>query len=160
MRVSTVVAVTAALGLVSTGSVATATGASAARKPVPHLVVVPSGSLRNKETVRVRGIDFLPNDAVFVVECLATAKGSSSCDTATATPVTISATGQMPWTKFTVVTGTVGSGTCGTTRTNAKACELSVGNIRGEDTASARITFVVPALKTTTKTTAKGKAKG
>jgi hypothetical protein len=153
---STVVAVTAALGLVTTGSVVAATGASAAKKPVPRLVVVPSGSLRNKETVRVRGINFIPKDSVYLVECLATAKGQSNCDTATATPVTINAKGQLPWTTFTVLTGTIGNGTCGTTRANAKACELSVGNIEGKDTASTRITFVVPGAKKTTTTTAKG----
>lgn len=151
MRVSTVVAATAALALVTVGSTVMATGVSAAKKPVPRLVVVPSGRLRNKETVRVRGSNFVPKDTVYLVECLATAKGQGNCDLATATAVTINAKGQLPWTTFTVVTGTIGNGTCGTTRANAKACELSVGNVRAEDTASTRITFVVPAVKSTTK---------
>ncbi len=152
MKVSTVVvAVTAALGLVTTGSIVSATGASAAKKPVSRLVVVPSGGLHNNQTVKVRGINFTPGDTVFIVECLATASGSGGCNTASATPVTINAKGQLPWTKFTVATGKVGGGTCGTTRANAKACALSAGNAEGKDTASARITFVVPSPKSTTK---------
>ncbi len=156
MKVSSVViAMTAVLGLVTTGSVVTAT-AGAAKKPVPRLVVEPSGSLRNKEVVRVRGINFTPKDSVFIVECLATAKGQNNCDTATATPAKITAKGQLPWTKFTVLTGAIGNGTCGTTRANAKSCAVSVGNIEGKDTASARITFVIPATKSTSKSTSKG----
>ena len=74
MRVSTVVAATAALALVTVGSTVMATGVSAAKKPVPRLVVVPSGSLRSKETVRVRGSNFVPKDTVYLVECLARAR--------------------------------------------------------------------------------------
>ena len=117
-------------------------GAGAAS--TPHLVVKPATGLKNGQTVKVSGTGFKPHDTVFVVECLATAKGASGCQVAMASPVTISSKGVLPTTKFHVATGKIGSGKCGTTKKNLKGCEVSAGNAAGKDTASTIITFKLP----------------
>jgi hypothetical protein len=58
--------------------------------------------------------------------------------------VTITASGTLPSTNFNVVTGTIGSGTCGTSSSNLKSCALSAGNAVGGDSASAPISFRAP----------------
>ncbi len=110
----------------------------------PKLVVKPSGGLRNGQSVRVTGTGFTPKDQVFVVECLAKASGQAECNTATATPATINAKGVLPPTKFKVVTGAIGTGTCGTKAADLKNCAISVGNATGGDSTTARITFLPP----------------
>jgi hypothetical protein len=108
------------------------------------LVVTPSTNLVKGQRVTVTGSGFTPHDQVYLVECQVKATGQNGCDVATATPVTISATGVLPATAFSVVTGTVGSGTCGTKTTNLKACAISAGNATGGDSAVAPIAFKAP----------------
>jgi hypothetical protein len=120
----------------------------------PSLTVQPSVQLTKGATVKVSGANFTPNDQVFLVECLVTASGQGGCDSATATPVTITAAGVLPSTTFKVTTGTIGSGTCGTTTSNLKSCAISAGNASGGDTAAAPIAFQAPAAKATTTTKA------
>ena len=115
-----------------------------ATKAKPHLVVTPSGSVKNGEIVKVRGVGFTAHDSLYLIECLAKASGQSGCDMKTLTPVTVNAKGAFAWTKFKIVSGTIGSGTCGTTKTNLKACAISAGNATGGDSAVFRITFVMP----------------
>ncbi len=107
------------------------------------LVVTPSKGLHNGQTVTVTGSGFTPKDAIYIVECLANAKGQSGCNLPTSipTPVTVSPTGVLPATTFTETTGKVGNGTCGTTATNASSCAISAGNATGSDSAQAIITF-------------------
>lgn len=107
----------------------------------PKVVVTPSINLHKGEAVKITGRGFTPGDSVYVVECLATAKGQAGCDIATAKPATITATGLLPKTTFKVVTGKIGTGKCGTTKANLKSCAISVGNISGGDSAVARIAF-------------------
>jgi hypothetical protein len=47
-------------------------------------------------------------------------------------------------TKFKIVTGTIGSGKCGTKASNLKSCAVSAGNISGKDTATFDIVFALP----------------
>lgn len=110
----------------------------------PQLKVSPNTSLTNGESVTVSGSGFKANDQVYVVECLTNASGESNCDIATATPVTITATGSLPSTSFKVVTGTVGNGTCGTSSSDLDSCDVSAGNASGGDSATAAITFKAP----------------
>ena len=131
-------------GLTLGGVLPSAVGATTA---APKLVVTPSGSLRSGETVTVSGHGFKPGDSVYIVECLASAKNSVGCDIATATPATISPTGVLPKTKFKVVTGKVGPGSCGVSKATLKNCAISAGNASGGDTAVARITFLAPKAK-------------
>jgi len=115
--------------------------ASANATSKPKLVVTPSSNLHTKEALKVTGSGFKPGDSVYVVECLATATGAAGCNTLAAKPATISATGLLPKTYFKVITGKIGTGTCGTKTSNLKSCAISVGNITGGDSAVARIVF-------------------
>lgn len=118
----------------------------------PTLSVQPSIKLTNGATVEVTGANFTPNDHVFLVQCLVTATGQGGCDTATATPVTITASGALPRTSFTVRTGAIGAGACGTKSSNLRGCAVSAGNASGDDTAAAPIAFRAPSSSATTTT--------
>ncbi|MDE3065260.1 MAG: hypothetical protein KGJ36_06290, partial [Acidobacteriota bacterium] len=131
---STAAAAVVLLALAGGSAVGTAV---AGAKTKPHLVVTPVSGLKNGSKVRVSGTGFTPKDTVYVVECLANATGSTGCNIAGAVPVTISAKGVLPVTKFTVTTGTVGNGTCGTKASNLKSCAISAGNATGGDSAVA-----------------------
>lgn len=126
--------------LVGSGALNVSPAAAATKSP--HVTVSPSTGLKNGETVTVKGTGFKPTDSVYIVECLRTAKGQAQCAvTGIPIPVTISAKGVLPTTKFTVTTGTVGTGKCGTKPSNLKSCDVSVGNASGGDSATANITF-------------------
>ena len=105
------------------------------------LVVTPSTGLTNGESVKVTGSGFTPNDSVFLIECLATSTSQAGCNVASATPVTVSAKGTIAATSFTVETGTIGNGKCGTSAANEGACAINVGNITGGDSAQGLIKF-------------------
>lgn len=124
---------------------ATLPSAGAATKP--KLVVTPSASLRSGESVTVSGHGFKPGDSIYIVECLASAKNSLGCDLATATPAKVSAKGVLPKTKFKIVTGKVGPGSCGVSKATLKNCAISAGNASGGDTAVTRIAFLAPKAK-------------
>ena len=95
----------------------------------PTLTVTPSTGLSNGASVKVSGTGFTPHDSVFILECLANAKGQAGCNIqGFPTSVKISAGGVLPVTVFKVATGRIGTGTCGTTAANASACAISVGN--------------------------------
>ncbi len=134
----------AAAALVLSAPLALGAGVPGAGASTPHLVVKPATGLKNGQTVKVSGTGFKPHDTVFIVECLATAKGAGGCQIAMASPVTISGKGVLPTTKFKVATGKIGNGKCGTTKKNLKSCEVSAGNAAGKDTASMIITFKLP----------------
>ena len=137
--VAVVLVATAALGAAGAGSATT-----------PKLAVAPSTGLTKGKVVKVTGSGFRPRDHVFLVECLNDATGQGQCDIDTATPATVTRKGVLPPTKFRVVTGKVGNGTCGTTASNGKNCVINVGNASGGDTATAAIAFRAP------KATSKG----
>ncbi|HEV2427911.1 MAG TPA: neocarzinostatin apoprotein domain-containing protein [Acidimicrobiales bacterium] len=143
MSVRTLRAAVAALALSAPLAVGVG-GVGSGAVTTPHLVVTPSTGLHNGEWVKVSGSGFRAHDMVFLVECLSTAKGAAGCNTAGATPVTITAKGVLVSTRFKVMTGKVGSGHCGTTARNLKGCEMSAGNAAGKDTASTVITFKLP----------------
>jgi len=142
-RTIRVVAVAALLSTgVLTSGLVNVTSASAVAKP--KLVVTPSTGLTNNKSVFVSGTGFKPKDSVYITECQATAKGEAGCDILTATPVKITAAGVLPKTKFKVITGTIGSGKCGTTAANLKKCAVDAGNATGGDSAVFKISFAAP----------------
>jgi hypothetical protein len=143
VRIVRALVVASALCATMVGAGALSTSVAGA-KTTPHIVVKPLTGLKNGSTVRVSGSGFTPKDNVYVVQCVWKATGQAGCNYLSATPVTISATGTLPSTKYKLVTGTVGNGKCGNKKTNLRNCEMSVGNITGGDSASARITFVLP----------------
>lgn len=138
---TSVVATLVSLGLV-VGAMTSWAGGSVAK--APKLVVAPSAGLKNGTVVKVRGYGFKAHDHVYIVECLATAKGQAGCDTLSATAAVVDAHGVLSVTKFRVITGVIGNGACGTKTANLKSCAISVGNITGGDSAVARISFVAP----------------
>ncbi|MGC8499176.1 MAG: neocarzinostatin apoprotein domain-containing protein [Acidimicrobiales bacterium] len=113
----------------------------------PSVTVSKNSGLKNGQTVTVTGSGFTPGDSVYAVECLKGATGQSSCDLTTATAITVNTDGTLPSTSFTVVTGAVASGTCGTTAANARNCVIAVANISGGDAGEAPIAFAVGAAK-------------
>ncbi len=141
LRLATSVAVVGLVGL-SSGLV-DVTPASAA--PTPRLFVTPYLNLHNGERVAVRGTGYTPGITVYVVECLVSAKGANSCNILHAVPATITKTGLLPRTFFTVSTGKVGTGKsaryCGTNAHNLKLCDVSAGNATGSDSAIKPIVF-------------------
>ena len=122
-----------------------ATPVAASAKGTPRLFLAPSGALKAGQLIKVRGVGFTPKDTVYLTECLATAKGQSGCNIQGIPPsVTISAKGTFAWTSFKVVSGKIGTGTCGTKTSNLRSCAISAGNAAGKDTASVRFTFLAP----------------
>lgn len=122
-----------------------ATPVVASAKGTPRLFISPTGGVKSGQVVKVRGVGFTPHDTVYLTECLATAKNQAGCNITGIPPsVTIGAKGAFGWTKFTVVSGRIGTGTCGTKKVNLKSCAISAGNASGKDTASLRITFLAP----------------
>lgn len=119
----------------------------------PTITITPSTGLTNDASVTITGSGFTANDSVYAVECLATATSAAGCDTATATPITVGADGLLPTTKFKVVTGTVGTGTCGTSSSNLGNCVIEVANIAGGDAGATPISFKAPTTTTPTTTT-------
>jgi hypothetical protein len=103
--------------------------------------VAPVKNLKNGSKVRVSGTGFKPGDQVYVIECLATSKSEAGCDIKTLHPVKITAKGVLPAFNFKVVTGKIGTGTCGTTKKNLKSCAISVANATKGDSGQVRITF-------------------
>ena len=132
-----VVAISA--GAATSGLMGAATANAAKVQPV--LKVTPAAGLTNGKTVTVSGTGFKAHDSVYIVECLAKAKGGGQCNVAGAIPATINAKGILPPTKFKVVAGKIATGKCGTTTANLKSCALSAGNATGGDSASALIVF-------------------
>ena len=106
-----------------------------------HIKVAPSTNLKKGQTVVVTGSGFTPGDHVFVLECLASVHSSAQCNLSTLKGATITAKGVLSATRIKVVTGKVGTGTCGTKASNKKSCVISVGNAAKGDAAIAHISF-------------------
>jgi hypothetical protein len=136
-----------AIGALVVGGLASF-GAAAASAAGPAITVTPNTALTGGQTVSVVGTGYTPGLTFFAIECLATATSITGCDTSTATLVTESATGTFTQ-PFVVVTGTVGSGTCGTTSADL-TCIIEVADQAQTNLAAAPITFALPSPTTTT----------
>jgi len=109
--------------LPSTASAVSGGGLKA--KPWAHLT-------NDKVTVVWGPPGLTPGDEVVLKECLRTATDLSGCDPATASePITVAENGKLPATNFTVVTGEIGTGTCGTSSSDAKNCEIAAQDVTG-----------------------------
>jgi hypothetical protein len=131
---------------IGTTSDALVADASIAFAGGPGVSLTPSTGLSNTQSVTLNGADFTPGDNVYAIECLATATSEAGCDTSTATPMTVTLTGLLPTTYFRVVTGKIGTGSCGTSVTNYADCIIEVANAGGTDRGVATIDFVGPAV--------------
>lgn len=95
-------------------------------------------------------------DEIVLMECLRTATDLTGCDAATASePITVAENGKLPATNFTVVTGNIGTGTCGTSSSDAKDCEITAQDITAGALFEAyvNIRFATGPHATTTTTT-------
>lgn len=126
-------------------------GVTVASAAGPAITVTPNTNLTNGQSVSVSGSGYAPGLTLYAIECLATATSITGCDTSTATIVKESATGTFTQ-AFAVVTGTVGSGTCGTTSTDL-TCIVEVADQAQTNSANAPITFAGTSTATTTTTT-------
>ncbi len=131
-------------------SVSNATAGDAAHAPItfaalasPTISVSPSTGLKNGESVTITGSGFIAGDSLYAVQCLATATSAAGCNTTAPTPITANSDGTLPSTTFTVAAGTIGSGACGTTAANARACVITVATITGTDAGAAPIQFAI-----------------
>lgn len=127
--------------------VAAITFASTTTPAGPAVTVSPSTNLKNGQSVTVTGSGFKPGDALYVLECLATATGASGCDVATAKSITANSDGTLPSTPFTVAAGKIGLSACGTTSANAGGCIITVATATGTDAGATPIRFAVAAKK-------------
>ncbi len=128
----------------------------------PSVTVTPSTALANGQTVVITGSGFTPGDSVYALECLVGSTSQAGCDVATLTPITVKSDGTLPSTNFTVATGHVGTGTCGTTSADASGCIIAVANASQSDAGGAPITFAVaaPTVPTVTVTPSNGLKNG
>jgi hypothetical protein len=127
---------------VAVGGIAFAGGlsAGAATVVVPTITVSPSIGLTNSQVVTVTGAGFSPNASVAAVECNGTATTEAGCDITSPALITVNATGGFSDTNFTVATGAIGNGTCGTSAADA-TCLISVGTTTGALLTFATISF-------------------
>jgi hypothetical protein len=126
-RLTAAVGVAALLGAVA----ANALPAWAAGSGSPALHAGPKAKLSNMSVIRVFGSHFIPGDEIILLECQRTASLIIGCDPVTATPVKVTAEGKILPTSFTVMTGVVGTGTCGTSKTDAKDCSIEAEDPSG-----------------------------
>jgi len=121
---------------------------ASAKASGPKLKLSPSKNLNPAgQTIKVSGTGFTPGDSVFVLECIIgdTSGTGSGCNLGNLVPVTPSSKGTFK-TTFTVSSGSIGTdgGTCGTSKTDAKACDISAGDAAGNDATSLGISFKIP----------------
>jgi len=109
--------------------VPTAVSASA-KSSSGGLQVRPSARLSDGEYVTVfGGNQFSPGDEVILMQCLRSSTQLTGCDPETSTVVTAGANGRLPKTSFTVETGEIGTGTCGTSASDYNACEIAAQDV-------------------------------
>jgi Neocarzinostatin family len=100
--------------------------ATASAAPVPAVVIAtPSAALANNGVVAVTGTGFAASTAYDIVECVAGATSLIGCNTSNLVAVTTSISGAIASTNYTVTTGAIGNGTCGTASIN-DTCQLDV----------------------------------
>jgi hypothetical protein len=127
--------------------------ASAKKKPKPRVFVSPSTGLVNEQTVMVSVSGFVPETALFIVQCTKHVKGQQGtggeayCNVHNIVPVMTTSEGTIPPTAFKVLTGVIGSNgsTCGT-GTKDSVCYIGVGDAMGTagNDGLGKIKFAVP----------------
>ncbi len=116
--------------------------AGAAFASGPTAKVSPNKKLTNGKVVKVTGKGYTKSDTIYIVEC-SSIGSASACDTSNVAVAQSDSKGKIPATSFTVHTGTIGNGTCGTSASDA-TCYLAVSNQGGTAVSFPKITFKVP----------------
>ena len=124
---------------------------AASASGTPTVVATPTTGLTDGASVTVSGSGFNASDSLYVLECLQNSTGAATCNTSKfLNTVSADASGNVASMTVKVFTGTVGSGTCGTSSTDA-TCWLVITDALGTDKGYTPITF--GAASTTTATT-------
>jgi hypothetical protein len=116
--------------------------ASAAGTKAPKITASPRTKLTSGQTILIRGSHLNPGDEILLLECQRTAALPTDCDLLTTVPVKVVTNGQVPVTDFPVQTGLVGTGTCGTSKSDANDCEIVADDLSSLSGGLALDTFV------------------
>lgn len=137
------------------GMTAGALSAGAATVSTPAITVTPDIGLTNNQVVSITGTGFTPNSSLAAVECngqSTASTGTAGCNLTSIDPITVNASGDIQSTNFTVQTGTIGNGTCGTSATDA-LCFIAIGTTSGSLLAFTSIAFATgPGVSVTPST--------
>ncbi len=102
--------------------------------------------LSDGQTIKVSGTGFTAGATVAIVQCnntVATGGGEAACDTSNVVTATVTSTGTVRRTSFTVATGTIGNGSCDASMgLRAAPCYVAVANVANQSQeALAKIQF-------------------
>lgn len=115
------------------------------------ITVSPATGLTNGTTVTVSGSGFTAGDSLYILECPKNTVSLADCDTDDAVTMTVGPTGALTPGKFQVLSGDVGSGTCGTSEADLNGCYLTVGTLTNTDQAYSPLVFAAPAAPRATR---------
>ena len=107
----------------------------------PHLTVTPNIDLHGGSAVSVSGAGLPKSTPISLAECLDVATSASGCDTTYAVAATTTATGALAKTTFDVVSGSIGTGTCGTAAYDDNACKIVAVDSLDNPLAATAISF-------------------
>jgi hypothetical protein len=125
---------------------------ASAKTKAPSMKYTPKSKLGNGSVVEVTGKNFPVGAQLYVVQCVTADQsltgGGCNIDGAQG-PETVGSNGSWGPVALTLKTGQIGTdpGTCGTTKTDAKACSVSVGTASGTDSLQVPIKFTIPKTK-------------
>jgi len=131
---------------ITTLSLAIAVAASGpAMATAPRARATPNKQLTAGQVLKVTGKGFSPDQVMFVVQCNrdVAAYGEDACNINNYVEVTTTRKGLVPATMFTVQTGTIGNGTCGTSKVDRK-CYIAISTEDLSQHANAEVFFAVP----------------
>jgi hypothetical protein len=130
--------------LVVAGAFIVGMSSQAAFALTPTVTVTPNTNLLNKQVVTVKGVNFAKNvSPIYVVECnpKVTTQKQNACNLSGVVVTKSSATGVVGPVKFTVHTGTIGTGTGAAPCDHLHPCLITVSNASGTTHGIAKITF-------------------
>jgi hypothetical protein len=108
------------------------------------ITVSPATALTNDASVTVTGSGFTAGDSLYILECPKNTVTIADCDTNDAVTETVGPTGALTPEKFSVLSGWVGSGSCGTSEADLNGCYLTVGTLTNTDQAYSPLVFAAP----------------
>jgi hypothetical protein len=117
------------------------------------ITVSPATGLTNGTTVTVSGSGFTAGDSLYMLECPKNTVSLADCNTNDAVTMTVGPTGVLTPGNFQVLSGDVGSGTCGTSEADLNGCYLTVGTLTNTDQAYSPLVFAAPTAPRATRVT-------
>ena len=112
----------------------------------PKGKVTPNTLLANDQVLIVTGKHFSAGENVYIVECNSSVMttGIDACNTQSDIGgATTTRKGLVPATTYTVLTGVIGNGSCGTSRADRK-CYIAISNSSINQNALVEVFFAVP----------------